>query len=137
MIFFGWIFSIGGGIGLIYTTSLRDTTEYKWNSAFGRDTSEVDMLYYLSMAALILGIIFLIVGYLKQKNSNNHQNSDSSLQHSSKSISINYDNPSDEKINQNISKPVMKEEALFCRNCGNAFDTNDIFCSKCGIKKYI
>lgn len=137
MIILGWLFSIGGGLGLIYTTSERDKTEYKWSNALGGDTSDIDMLYYVSIAALILGIIFLIVGYLRSIKRSNDQKSNQ--QKYQKSVSIDYHNPAIEADTNHVAHIIetnADDEVLFCPSCGNAFKSGDVFCSKCGKKKH-
>ena len=68
MLGFSIVLSIIGLIGTIYGMSLRSSAEYALASAFGvKEIGQVDMLFYLGVIALVVGVIMLIVAINKKK----------------------------------------------------------------------
>jgi len=70
---FGWILSLLGGGGLIGTLVVKDSAKYKMDGLagiIGLDDgykTTVDILFYIAIGALILGVILLILGYSQRQ----------------------------------------------------------------------
>ncbi|WP_143008013.1 hypothetical protein [Acetanaerobacterium elongatum] len=123
---FGWLLSIGGGGFLIYALTQRDTMEYKWNSALGGDTATVNMVFYCSIAALILGVIFLLVGYLSKRPQ----------QKEIQQIHVYSPQPQPQQYAaQAVPNQTLTQKSILCAKCNKLISTDDLFCPSCGEKK--
>lgn len=135
MVILGWILSLFGGGALVYALSLRDTTEYAWNSALGGDTADIDVLFYGSIVALILGVIFLIVGYLNTTKQQNTLPIVYTQQQPTYPMQQQPAYPMQHQYQQN-NMPDVSEKMEACSNCNyyNPVNPNSVFCSSCGVK---
>ena len=100
------------------------------NSFIGGSTSEVDIVYYASIAALILGIILIIAGLSKSSKSK----ADVTLQQVAPPqwqpmVPVQYFPNQNSSQNTNTS-----QRKVVCKNCCSSFyyDPQIMFCSKCG-----
>jgi len=110
---FGWILAVIGCSGLTGTLVARNSNRYRLDDLariIGLDSGyaqTVDILFYLSIVALILGAILLVIGYIKSATT---QNQPFHSQH-----------PVQSSVNsqagcQNCNTPVSGQ---FCPNCGH------------------
>lgn len=130
MIVLGVILSLCGGVGLFYAIDQRDTFSYGVNSLIGGSTSEVDIVYYASIAALILGVILIIAGLSKSSKSK----ANATLQQVTPPqrqpiVPVQYFPNQYSSQNNNAS-----QRKVVCKNCCSSFnyDPQIMFCSKCG-----
>ena len=70
----GWIFTLLGGGGLIGTLVARDSAKYQLDGLAGYlgvsqgYKTTIDILFYVSIGVLLIGVVLLIIDYAKAKN---------------------------------------------------------------------
>ena len=67
MLLLGVILALAGAAALIYALVQRGTAEYVLASAFGAEEAAiVDVVLYVGIAVLVLGVILLLVHFFKK-----------------------------------------------------------------------
>ena len=124
----GWLMTIIGGVGAIISFFIKREEEKDYvnrlSSYYYRESSNAEIAetaLYIFLGVAILGIIFLIVGYIKRSN-------------------ISKSNANQELLNtivamnQNATAHPVDEEVIICSTCGAKNNSNARFCYECGNK---
>ena len=122
----GWLFLLTGGGATGYALYVRDSIDYKLNH-FAYGTQTEDIIFYVGLGLLLLGFIFILIGYLKPKKETVQPNQTTT--HSAPRQS--YHTNSVRKL-CNSCGSVSNFECDFCPNCGQPFIKRRPVCSKCG-----
>ena len=116
----GWMLTLLGGGGLIGTLIARDSNDYKidgWAGIIGMDEgykTTVDMLFYIAIGVLILGVILLVIGYFSNEAKGNNQQP------------VHYSGyPQANNIPANA-------QAAVCPSCNLPVSGQNQFCANCG-----
>ena len=109
MIILGWLLSIGGAItAIVGMTSYNDASSAGYGYYHHIDASDINsarMTIIVGAVLLILGIAFLIIGYIRSsKNANNSKNRFNTRK------CLNCGN-------------ILPIDVRFCPQCGNNMDT--------------
>jgi len=121
---FGWISTLLGGGGLIGTLIAKDSLAYRIDSLAGYIgfekgfRSTVDLLFYVSVLLLVLGVVLLVVGYTK--NTAKHPNivQNSYVSSPSNPFPQNGADVKQESICPYCKVPIAVKNQ-FCVHCGN------------------
>jgi len=124
----GWLFTILGGIGNIAARIIKDTEwylddkiYYNWNGDGGWIFKSVNWSVYLFTALLVLGILFVVLSYIKH--------------YGGKINTANVAGDIKGKV-QNVVKTgaIAIGKIAFCDVCGKEIAPNDTFCRHCSSK---
>lgn len=136
MIILGIILMIAGIASYLWASSMQNSFEYKWYEMWGSSDYEyVDVILYIGIFAVVIGLIFLIVGIAKkytQTDKSNYTGSgnlNADIRNNAANYSI-LNHITCEQCGALIDKNVS-----FCQNCGsknNAGFSKNKFCSNCG-----
>lgn len=137
MIVAGIILTFAGLVGTLWAHNVQQSFEYSWYSMWGSSDYEyVDVLYYVSIPVLFLGVILLMVGCIKYFSSTNNHSSvitDSDIE---KKVYVE-NNINNSKVECAYCKSVLDSNAVFCPYCGEKCRENGkevAFCSNCGTR---
>lgn len=144
MIIIGIILIFCGGVAGLWANNMQNSFEYNWYEFWGSsDYSYVNVVYYVGIFALIIGVILLIVGCTKKIaqpynfKTNNIINNTQPVRHLTTCINCRAE------VEQGIafcpfcgSSQNTEQENMyrFCKNCGAKIIGDVNFCPECGSK---
>lgn len=136
-------FSIGL-IGSLWANNIQQSFEYSWYNMWGSsDYAYVDVIYYLSIPLVAVGIILVLVGCIKKYSSANSSHTETTEYTPEKVI---YRKNEMESICSFCKRELKADMSfcpycgaehkteVFCTQCGKKINEDAIFCSKCGMK---